>query len=177
VRRSDETPPLADQEAEHPSKTRRKAEMAALQDLGEALLGLSPARLNELDLPDRLADALAAARRITRHEARRRQVQYIGRLMREVDPGPIRARLAQWSAAPNAEKARLHAVERWRERLLSEPDALDRLCAERPDANRAQLAALLAAALAERAQGRPPRARRELYRTLNALLSREPRLP
>ena len=149
--------------------------MAALQDLGEALLGLSPARQTELGLPDRLTDALAAARRITQHEARRRQVQYIGRLMREVDPEPIRARLAQWSAAPNAEKARLHAVERWRERLLSEPDALDRLCVERPDTNRAQLSALLAAARTEREQGRPPRARRELYRALNALLGQERR--
>jgi ribosome-associated protein len=170
VRRSDETPPLADQEAEPPSKTRRKAEMDALQDLGEALLGLAPARLTELDLPDRLTDALGAARRITQRGARRRQLQYIGRLMREVDPVPIRARLAQWSAAPNAEKAHLHAVERWRERLLSEPDALDRLCVERPEANRAQLAALLATARVEREQSRPPRAHRELYRALNVLL-------
>lgn len=147
--------------------------MDALQDLGEALLGLTPARLTELDLPDRLIDALDAARRITQREAKRRQVQYIGRLMRQVDPGPIRAKLAQWSAGPNAEKARLHAVERWRERLLSEPDALDRLCGERPDTDRAQLAALLAAAHAEREAGRPPRARRKLYRVLNALLGQE----
>lgn len=147
--------------------------MDALQQLGEALLELAPARLTELDLPERLADALDAARRITRHEARRRQLQYIGRLMRQVDPEPIRARLAQWSAAPNAEKARLHAVERWRERLLSEPEALDRLCIERPEANRARLAALLATAQAEREQGRPPRARRELYRALNALLAQK----
>lgn len=144
--------------------------MDALQDLGEALLGLAPARLAELDLPDRLTDALGAARRITQREARRRQLQYIGRLMRQVDPVPIRARLAQWSAAPNAEKARLHAVERWRERLLSEPDALDRLCVERPDTNRVQLAALLATARVEQEQSRPPRARRELYRALNGLL-------
>jgi len=147
--------------------------MDALQELGEVLLELAPARLTELDLPDRLADALDAARRITQREARRRQVQYIGRLMRGVDPVPIRTRLAQWSAAPNAEKARLHAVERWRERLLSEPDALDRLCVERPDTDRTRLAALLGAAHAERAQGRPPRARRELYRALNALLGQE----
>jgi len=147
--------------------------MEALQALGEVLLSLSPARLAELDLPDRLADALDAARRITQREARRRQLQYIGRLMREVDPVPIRARLAQWSAAPSAEKARLHAVERWRERLLREPDALDRFCAERADANRARLATLLATAHAEREQGRPPRARRELYRVLNGLLGQE----
>jgi ribosome-associated protein len=173
VERSDETPLLADQEAALASKTRRKAEMAALQQLGESLLGLAPARLAELDLPERLIEAIESARRITQREARRRQIQFIGRLMRDIDPAPIRARLALWSAAPTAEKARLHAVERWRERLLAEPDALDRLCIERRGANREQLAALAASARAERALRRAPRAYRELYRALNALLRDE----
>ena|SRR5438105_6597386 len=145
--------------------------MDALQDLGEVLLELPPARLAELDLPERLVDALDAARRITRHEARRRQLQFIGRLMRDVDPAPIRARLAQWADAPNAEKARLHAVERWRERLLAEPEALDRLCADRPATDRDRLAALIERTRAERAHGQPPRAYRELYRALNRVFS------
>jgi len=148
--------------------------MDALQGLGEALLDVGSARLAELDLPERLIDALDAARRITRHEARRRQLQFIGRLMREVDPAPIRARLAQWADAPNAEKARVHAVERWRERLLSEASGLERLCAERPDADRERLAALLESARAERAHGGPPRAYRELYRCLNRLFGGTP---
>jgi ribosome-associated protein len=171
VRRPDETPPLADQEARPASKTRRKAEMDALQALGQALLGLAPARLAQLDLPDRLVDALDAARRITQHEARRRQVQFIGRLMRDVDPTPIRARLVLWADAPNAEKARLHAVERWRERLLSEADGLDRLCAERPAADRPRLAGLVESVRAERAHGARPRSYRELFRALNETLS------
>jgi ribosome-associated protein len=143
--------------------------MDALQDLGEALLEVNPARLAELDLPERLVDALDAARRITRHEARRRQLQFIGRLMRDVDPEPIRARLAQWADAPNAEKARLQAVERWRERLLADRDALDQLCGERPGADHDRLAALIERARAERARGQPPRAYRELYRALTRL--------
>jgi ribosome-associated protein len=82
---------------------------------------------------------------------------------------PIRTRLAQWADAPNAEKARLHALERWRERLLAEGDALDRLCAEHPVADRARLAALVDAVRAERAHGQAPRAYRELFRALTVV--------
>ena len=151
-----------------PSKTQRKAAMHALQDLGEAMVRLSPARLSALALPERLADAIADARTITRWEARRRQMQFIGRLMRDVDPEPIQARLDQWAGGPNAEKARLANVERWRIRLLSETGALDRFCAENAAADRPRLEALLARARDERAQ--PPHAYRELFRMLNELL-------
>jgi ribosome-associated protein len=154
-----------------PSKTRRKAEMHALQELGEALVRLSPARLATLALPERLADAIAEARGITRWEARRRQMQFIGRLMRDVDPLPIQAMLEQWAGAPNAEKARLASVERWRARLLSETGALDRLCSENAGTDRPRLEALVARVCHEREQGQPPHAYRELFRTLNALLA------
>ena len=143
--------------------------MAALQTLGEALLSVGTARRAELDLPERLSEALEAAQRITQREARRRQLQFIGRLMRDIDAAPIRARLAQWADAPNAEKARLHALERWRERLLSEPGALEELCAKRGAADRPQLALLVETVHAERAHGKPPRAYRELFRTLDVL--------
>src|ERR1700736_5432847 len=74
------------------SKTRRKAEMHVLQELGESLVAQSPARLELLGLPERLAAAIAEARNMTGREARRRQMQFIGRLMRDVDIEPIRAR-------------------------------------------------------------------------------------
>jgi ribosome-associated protein len=154
-----------------PSKTRRKAAMHALQDLGEAMVLLTPARLAALELPERLADAILQARHITRWEARRRQMQFIGRLMRDVDPLPIQARLEQWAGAPAAEKARLAHVERWRTRLLSEGDALDRLCAENARTDRPRLAALVARIRDERAHGEPPHAYRELFRTLNVLFA------
>ncbi len=143
--------------------------MNALQSLGEALLRVGPARRAELALPEPLKEALDAAQRITQREARRRQLQFIGRLMREVDAAPIRARLAQWADAPNAEKARLHALERWRERLLSETGALEALCAERSSADRARLSELIDSVRAERIHARPPRAYRELFRALDAL--------
>jgi ribosome-associated protein len=144
--------------------------MAALQDLGEALLRVDPARLRELDLPEQLAEAIRETRRITQHEARRRQLQFIGRLMRDVEAEPIRARLAQWSDAPNREKARLHAIERWRQRLLDEDAALAELCARFPAADHSSLTELVAQAHRERAHGGPPRAYRELFRALTALM-------
>ncbi|HEV3239036.1 MAG TPA: ribosome biogenesis factor YjgA [Casimicrobiaceae bacterium] len=169
MRRPDETPPPAVQVAAPQSKTRRKEEMTALQVLGEELLRIGPARRAELDLPEQLGEALDAAQRITQREARRRQLQFIGRLMRTVDAAPIRARLAQWADAPNAEKARLHALERWRTRLLSDAGALEALCAEQPGADRNELAELVARVRAERVHAQPPRAYRELFRALDAI--------
>jgi ribosome-associated protein len=145
--------------------------MDALQALGEALVRVDPGRLADLELPERLVEAIGDAQRITQHEARRRQIQFIGRLMREVDPEPIRARLAQWTDAPNREKARLHAIERWRERLLADAFALDELCREYPPANRDALAALIEQAHRERMRSTSPRAYRELFRALGALLA------
>jgi ribosome-associated protein len=155
------------------SKTRRKHAMRALQDLGETLVSLGPARLDALALPQKLAEAIAEARRLTQREARRRQLQFIGRLMREVDPAPIEAQLARWREPGNAEKARVAAAERWREQLLSNAGALDELCAQWPNAERAKLAALVARATEEHAHGSPPHAYRALFRALNTLLSRD----
>lgn len=145
--------------------------MLALQDLGETLTELKPDRLAALALPERLAEAIAVARKLTRHEARRRQMQFVGRLMRDIDPAPIEAQLASWSIAPNAEKARIADVERWRKRLLEEPGTLDQLCVQSPRADRPRLAALVARAADERSHGSPPHAYRELFRELNSLLS------
>jgi ribosome-associated protein len=153
-----------------PSKTRRKAEMHALQDLGEALVSLAPEKMRSLDLPERLADAVSEARGITKWEARRRQMQYIGRLMRDIDPQPLRDQLARWAEGPQMERAQLHRVERWRTRLLNETDALDQLCAQVPEIDRAHVATLVQRTRHESAHGGPPRASRELFRYLNARL-------
>jgi ribosome-associated protein len=148
------------------SKTRRKHAMHALQDLGEALVSLDPARLRTLDLPERLHDAVTLARSITRHEARRRQMQYIGRLMRDVDPAPLEAALRRWNEGPAEERARFAALERWRTRLLDEAGGLADFVAEHPAADRAELAALVNAARAERATGGPPHRQRALFRAI-----------
>lgn len=155
--------------AEPPSKTRRKAQMQALQDMGEALVAVSPQRLSELDLPERLVDAITAARRITSHEGRRRQMQFVGRLMREVDPEPIRAKLDAWARGPKQETARLHRLETWRERLLKEPDALADLVALFPRADRDALRKLIRQAQEESARQQPPKYYRQLFQTLKTI--------
>jgi ribosome-associated protein len=157
-------PPTGPDAAPTPSKTRRKKDMIALQDLGESLVALEPARLAELALPERLVDAIAAARTITKHEARRRQMQYLGRLMRDVDPEPIRAALERFATMPRAERALFAAAERWRDRLLAEDAAATEFLAEHPAVDRDELVALVRDARAERASGRPPHRFRALFR-------------
>ena len=102
------------------SKTRRKTAMLDLQALGEELITLSEDRLAKLDLPELLQQAIVDARRITRHGALKRQRQYIGRLMRDVDPGPIREVLDGWRHQSGASVAAQHLAERWRERLIAD---------------------------------------------------------
>lgn len=167
--------PAADATADDlpPSKTRRKAEMHALQDLGEALIALDPKRLaalaHEAALPERLVDAINQARSITAWGGRKRQRQYVGKLMRDVDPEPIRRRLDLWAHGHAIDSARLHALERWRDRLLAEPAALDLLAAQQPRLDRPRFRALIARARDEHARGQPPHALRELFRELKAL--------
>ena len=159
------SPPVPDAPAP-PSKSQRKRDMHALQGLGERLVGLEPARLARLDLPERLVDAITLARSVTRHEARRRQMQYIGRLMREIDPAPVEAMLEHLAEGPREERARFAALEGWRTRLLDAPDALDAFVAEHPGIDRVALGRLVADAREERGRGGPPHHQRALFRAL-----------
>jgi ribosome-associated protein len=149
-----------------PSKSRRKREMHDLQQLGEVLCALDPGRLAALNLPERLVDAITLARTITRHEGRRRQLQYVGRLMRDIDPQPLRAALTEWEKGPERERARFATLERWRTRVLNEQEGVDDFIAAYPRADRAALTALVADAQKERAQGGRPHKHRALFRAL-----------
>jgi ribosome-associated protein len=152
------------------SKTRRKKDMHALQALGEALVELTPAQLSGLELPERLADAIAEARRLPTFEARRRQMQYIGRLMREIDPEPIAQRLSLIRNERRRDNARQHDLERWRERLLAEDAALTELASARPGLDTQHLHTLVRNARRELARGDPPKAQRALFRALRECL-------
>lgn len=156
-----------------PSKTQRKKQVRALQDLGAALVELSDEQLAAIELPETLRDAVMEARSITQFEARRRQLQYIGKIMRRVDPVPIRAALDAYRA-PSRSHALLHKrIKAWRERLLDDPNALGTLLAEYPRADAQKLESLVASALREREANRPPRAFREIYQALHALLTKD----
>lgn len=156
--------------AEPPSKTQRKKEMHELQALGAELVELTAQQLATVELPEALRDAVEEARRITSHEARRRQLQYVGKLMRGIDPAPIRERLAAYKAVSREHTARLHFVERWRTRLLEDPAALTELLRDYPQADAARLRTLVRNAAREREQGKPPKSYRELFRELNETL-------
>jgi ribosome-associated protein len=157
-------------EEDRPSKTQRKKEMHELQALGERLVALNASQLDEVDLPQRLRAAVDDAKRFTRHEARRRQMQYIGRLMRDVDPGPIREKLKIWDGVSQEHTARHHRVERWRERLMQDDGALGELAKEQPGIDTQRLRSLVRSAREELAAGRPPRNHRELFRFLRITL-------
>jgi ribosome-associated protein len=109
-----------------PSKTQLKREAHELQQLGRDLSELPAARLASLSLPDGLRDAVMELRRTRSHEGRRRQLQYVGKLMRQADAQPLREAVAQLKLGPAQDSLRLHQAERWREELLAADDGLTR---------------------------------------------------
>ena len=114
-----------------PSKTARKRELHALQQLGEQLITLQDADLERLPLDEQLADAVSAARRMKSHGALRRQKQLIGKLMRNIDAEPIRHALAGIESRGNADKRLFAAAERWRDRVVD--DGSDAIAAFRQE--------------------------------------------
>ncbi len=153
-------------DGEYLSKTQRKKEMQALQDLGETLARLSVEQLARLDLPQGLNEALLDAKRIRQHEAHRRQLQYIGRLMRSQDATAIAARLADLQGESDASKAQFHALERWRSRLLEDEASLAEWLDLHPGSDIQLLRQLIRNARREHAEGLPPKASRALFRLL-----------
>jgi ribosome-associated protein len=164
--------PIHDEELpERPSKSARKREAQAAQDLGEALIDLNDAELEALNLPENLLDAIRLAKRITSRSGGARQRQYIGKLMREIDTAPIQAALAARREQAAREARRFKQVEAWRERLISEGErALDDLAALHPKLDRAEWARRIFDAQRERARtGATGAASRDLFRALRAL--------
>ena len=153
-----------------PSKAQLKRDVEALQRLGETLITLPEQQLATVPMPDRLRDAVEFARRITSRGALKRQRQYIGKLMRDVDPEPIRARLDELRDADRLAKARFQQTERWRDRLIAEGDAaLAEFIEQHPTADRQHLRQLVRAAAQEAALEQAPRQARLLFRYIQSL--------
>jgi ribosome-associated protein len=144
--------------------------MHGLQELGERLAELGPDKLSRLGLPENLTTALADYKRFNKWEAKRRQMQYIGRLMREIDPAPISAQLDAWTRGTRAAVAGFHAAETWRDRLLADDGALNALMTEHPAADHTRIIELVGRARSERAAGKPPASARLLFRELSRIL-------
>src|SRR3972149_1605912 len=117
-------------EAEFVSRTKKKLQVEELQRLGAALIALPPAQLDALALPAQLLAAVREAQRLTSHGALRRQVQFIGKVMRKVDPEPVRTALAAIAGTSAAARARQTRLEQWRERLIGDDEALTELMGE-----------------------------------------------
>ena len=156
------------------SKTRRKKDMQALQDVGAELVELNEQQLATMQLPESLLAAVQEARRLSKHEAKRRQMQYIGRLMRDIDAAPIRDKLEEWKGQGREHTAQLHALERWRDELMAGDPALARFLGEYPGADSQQLRTLIRNARREQAGALPPKSYRELFRVLREMTTREP---
>ena len=155
---------------ERPSKSQKKRDMTALQKLGEELVAYPAERLERVEMPDDLRRAIDEARGIRDHEGRRRQMQYIGRLMRDVDAVPIRAAIEAFAGASREEAAALHALERWRERLIDDDAVLTEFASEHTAALNPDLLQRLRNAIRmarkERDDGKPPKHFRELFRLI-----------
>ncbi len=167
----DESPDPSE-ESLPPSKSQRKREVEALQDLGALLVKLPEAQFRRMELPEELRTAVADCRRITQNGALRRQRQYIGKLMRHIDPAPIQAQLDAFNGSNAQETARLHQAERWREKLLAESDALTAFLNDHSNTDATRLRQLIRAARDETSKDKAPRAFRELFRVIREALGR-----
>jgi ribosome-associated protein len=161
-----------------PSKTALKAEAHALQALGLELSALGDEQTAAIDMPDALREAIRTYRRTKSHEGRRRQLQYVGKLMRGVDPVPLREAVAAATLGSARDTWRLHEAERWRAALIADDTALTRWLAEHPQADAQHLRSLVRAArrdAAAPADGtRQPRSYRELFQALRPWIGDTP---
>jgi ribosome-associated protein len=153
-----------------PSKSQRKRDSHELQALGERLVELAPSAFARLDLPQDLIDAVVMARKITAREGRRRQLQYVGKLMRRVDAQAVRAQLDVGDVQHRAETAVMHAAERWRDALIASPERLAEFAGRYPQAIARDLHPMIRSASAEVARQQHGRHYRELFRELRDVL-------
>lgn len=151
---------------ERPSKTRLKQASHELQDLGEAAVALPDARIDALAIDEVLLDAIRQYKKTKSFEGRRRQMQYIGKLMRRHDVEPIRQAVTDMQLGRAKDSLALHQAERWRAELLADDEAATRFIGAHPQADAQQLRSLVRAARKDAAQApekRSGRAFRELF--------------
>ncbi|MEO8342217.1 MAG: ribosome biogenesis factor YjgA [Gallionella sp.] len=163
--------PVAEDEEElPPSKTKIKKQMHELRDLGEELTELGKDQLAQLDIPENLRDAIREMKNINKFGAQRRQMQYIGKLMRDVDTAPILAKLDAWKGKSQHHIAYMHQLERWRDRLLESDAALTELLAAHPQADAQRLRTLIRNAQKEMEAQKPPKNFREIFQVLREII-------
>lgn len=161
-----------DDTSEPLSKTKRKQAMEDLQSLGAELVDLPTDKLKRIEIEDELRNAVAAAQKMPRNsEAKRRQMQFIGKLMRSLDAEPIRAALAHVKGESAAETAKLHRIEKLRNDLIADEKVLSELVTTYPGLDLQHLRALRRSAIKEQLQNKPPKSYRAIFQLLKALES------
>ena len=161
-----------EQKYERPSKSQLKREMTALQKLGEALVEAPRDRVKKVPMPDDVLEAILTCQQISNHEGRRRQLQYVGKKMRtltEDEVAIIQKTVDGWRGTSKAEAAALHAIERQRDRLLTDDKALTDLYSQYPSLDLQHVRTLIRNARKEQADNKPPKAYREIFQLLKTL--------
>lgn len=158
------------EEIEYVSKSQLKRESHARQALGEELVKLNSEQLAKFQLPEQLLEAIQMAQNIKKHGAKKRQLQYIGRLMRDIEVEPIQQILDNIKGISAQAIAQQHKIEQWRDRLINEGDeALQTLLSEFPHVDRQRIRQLLRNIQKETEGNKPPKSYRELYKYLRSL--------
>lgn len=161
-----------EQEYERPSKSELKRQMNDLQKLGEELVAEARDRVKRVPMPEDVRDAILACQLITNHEGRRRQMQFVGKKMRTLDEeevAVIQRTIDSWKGMSKADTAALHALERKRDKLLADDQALTTLLAEHSELDGQHLRTLIRNARKEQAENKPPKAYREIFQILKDL--------
>ena len=159
-------------EYDRPSKSQLKREMTALQKMGQELVEQARERVKRVPMPEDVREAILICQQIKDHEGRRRQMQYVGKKMRTLDEAEIaliQKTIDSWKGASKSETAAMHALERRREKLLADDNALTELMAEHPQLDVQQLRTMIRNARKEQAENKPPKAYREIFQILKDL--------
>jgi ribosome-associated protein len=161
-----------EQEYERPSKSQLKREMLDLQKLGAELIAEPRDRIKRVQMPEDVRDAILECQMIKDHEGRRRQLQYVGKKMRSLDADElavIQKAIDSWRGMSKSDTASMHALERRREKLLTDDKVLTALLAEHPELDAQHLRTLIRNARKEQAEQKPPKAYREIFQILKQL--------
>ena len=161
-----------EQEYERPSKSELKRQMTALQKLGQELIDSPRDRVKRVPMPDDVRDAILECQLIKDHEGRRRQLQYVGKKMRTLEPeevATIQRTIDSWRGASKAETATMHSFEKKRDKLLADDKALTELLEQHPELDAQHLRTLIRNARKEQAESKPPKAYREIFQILKQL--------
>lgn len=162
---------MEEDEQDYVSKTQLKRLAHEAKALGERLVDLPAKTLKQIDLPEEILQAVMQARDIKSHGARKRQLQFIGKLMRNIDTAPIAAELTRFDERHQSEVGEFHEVERWRDRLIEDSDdSLSQFIAAYPEVDIQQLRQLLRNTIQEVKAEKPPKYKRQLFQFLKQVL-------